>query len=292
MKKIRSLLIICFSFLLFSSIPRAVALNYPISVNYGKIQPEKETALNQILPFSLNTAQADGILVETSGLTGANSRQILPSNRMKLSVGDQSYSIANSSLKIVFEEHQKTKTTLNFTLSLELLPSDLPDNYSGLLIIRPWLDTPQGRKWNNTITAQLTVAVQPWIKLLCDQTAITLETTHYSNRSIQNEQPLRIKVASNTDWLLYCCLKSSVTELIPVINVSDPASAGVQTFNPLTGFSNNRKNLAVGRMTTANDKYWCDLLLTLEIKNVINYPTGKYQIPLQFGVEFWNNPSD
>ena len=272
--------------------PCAVAINYPIAVNFGKIQPEQTTAANRILPFSLNTAQADGVLVETAGLTGANSRQILPSNRMKLSVGDQSYPLTNSSLKIVFGEHHKTKNTLNFTLTMELLPSDLPDKYSGLLIIRPWLDTPQGRKWNNTITAQLTVEVQPWIKLLCEPTVITLETTRYSSRSIQNEQPLQIRIASNTNWVLYCRLKSSQGELIPFITVSSPASAGVQTFNRLTGFSNNRKNLAAGRMTTTNGKYWCDLLLTLEIKNVINYPTGKYQIPLQFSAEFWNNPLD
>ncbi|HYH02851.1 MAG TPA: hypothetical protein VEC37_07100 [Bacillota bacterium] len=286
------LCLMCFAILFLAFMPHAVALDYPITVNYGKVQPDQTTALNRILPFSFNAEKADGLLVEIAGLTGANVRQSLPAKRMMLSVGDQSYQLTNLPLAIIFTERQKTARTLNFTLTLELLPSDLPDKYTGNLIIRPWSDTPQGKKWNNTVTAQLTVEVKPWIKLLCDTTVLNLETTYYSSRSMQNEQPLRIKIASNTQWMLYCQLNLAATELIPVFSVASIPSTGVQTFNGVTGFSNNRKSLAAGRTTTADGKYWCDLLLTVEIKNVMNYPAKEYLIPLHFGAEFLNDTTN
>ncbi|HEY8464542.1 MAG TPA: hypothetical protein VIM29_11110 [Bacillota bacterium] len=282
------IIILCAGFLPAVMMPEIAACDHSLTLNFGKTKPETFVTLQQPLAISSITKNTAGLLIETTGLTGIHTGQVLPASRLKLTAGAEIYQLSPTALMVNLARRQNnTGNRLITMLSLELFPSDWPDQYSGKILIKPWLNDCGTRIWSQSVILEVTVEVMPWIKLNCDSDSVTLERTSYSGLAIQNK-PLCLKVASNSNWILYCRIQPPYQELIPQIKISVVNSNRVQLLNHTGSLSNNRKNLALGTATTVNQNYWCVLLLSLEIKDITKIPARKYTVPLEFTAELWD----
>jgi hypothetical protein len=279
-------------FLLSGAWQATQAADYSINLDYGKVKPVAAVTLSKTIPAAIAVQKAEGISIElVSALTGPEQRT-LPSKRLQLSFSKELYQFAATPLIITFSSAQKSQNIIGLAFDLSLDPKDYPGKYQGKVVIRPWINGTEGREWKHTIIINVSVQVQPWVRIEATQTAVALEDTSYSNSQLRNITPFILRVASNTNWVLFCRseFESLQTEIEPEIIVKPKGNQAIQIFPAKSEWQNNRKQLALGKATTTAGGYWYELDVILMIPNFTKYISKKYSLPLQFAVDLWDEP--
>jgi hypothetical protein len=285
----------CFIFLFFISGPRLTiqAADYYINLDYGKVKPIEAISLSRTIPAAIGVQKADGILVDFNPVLTGPEQRTLPSKRLKLFANRKLFQFTGTPLTIPFSDTVKNRNIIGLAFDLNVNPQDYPGKYEGKVIIRPWVEGPQGREWDHTITIRISVQIQPWVRIEALQNTVSLEDASGSNSQIQNTQPLVLRIASNSNWILFSGTdpESPQTVIQPEIVIQPRGDPSIQITPVKSAGFNNRKNMASGGSTTAAGGYWLELNLMLIIGNFTKYVSGKHTIPLQFTVELRDGPS-
>jgi hypothetical protein len=292
--KCRSYVFFCFIFLFFISDSRLKlqAADYVINLDYGKVKPIETVALSRTLPVAIGVQKADGLLVSLdSALTGPEQRT-LPSKRLKLFLNRELFQFTATPLTIPFSTTDKNRNIIGLAFDLNVNPEDYPGKYEGKVFVRPWIEGTQGREWKHTIIIRISVQIQPWVRIESLQSTVNLDVSD-SNGQIQNAQPLVLRIASNSNWILFSRMapESSQPAIQPEIMIQPRSGQPIRIIPVKSAGSNSRKDLASGGSTTAAGSYWSELNLILIIRDFTRYVAKKHAIPLQFTVKLGDGPS-
>jgi hypothetical protein len=280
-------------FFIFGLAGRVRAADYSVNLDYGKVQPIEAVTISKKIPAAIGVQKADGLLVELNpALTGPRQRT-LPLKRLKLFLNQELFQLTDAPLTIPFSKTFKNQNIIGLAFDLNLNPEDYPGTYQGKVVIRPWVEGPLGRELKHSITIHISVQIQPWVRIEALQSAVNLEDTSYAENQILNNQPLVLRIASNTNWVLFYRTdpKSPPTAIQPEIMIQPQGNQPIQIIPAKSAGSNNRKDLALGGSTTAAGAYWSELSLTLIIPNFTKHVSQNYSFPLQFAVGLWDGPS-
>jgi hypothetical protein len=275
------LLILMVSGLTKPSLSQAAA--YVINLNFGKAKPLETVILNQMVPAVFAAEKLDGIQIEvTESLSGTTVKQKIPDSRIRLLLDGRPFQLATSTFAIDFDHQIKTADSINLGLELKLNPKDHSDLYTGTILLKTWANRNGKKKWQKAFKIKLTVEVQPWIKIQADPKQVTLDQVNYTGFRLANLQPLRIRIAANTDWVLGCNLDAADCGLRPTVRIQS-GQTGLQILNTTLAVTAKRQNLAVGAAA-----HWREILLGIEINDFHKYPSSEYTIPLRFTALVWD----
>jgi hypothetical protein len=280
-------------FFIFGLGGRSQAADYSINLDYGKVKPIEAVRISKRIPAAIGVQKADGLLAELNpALTGPGQRT-LPLKRLKLFLNQEFYQLTDAPLTIPFSKTFKNQNIIGLAFDLNLNPEDYPGTYQGKVVIRPWVEGPQGRELKHSITIHISVQIQPWVRIETLQNAVNLEDTSYAENQIQNNQPLVLRIASNTSWILFYRMdpKSPPTAIHPEIMIQPQGNQPIRIIPAKSAGSNSRKDLALGGSTTTAGGYWSELSLTLIIPNFTKHVSQNYSFPLHFAVELWDGRS-
>jgi hypothetical protein len=280
------LIVIFFSLV---KLPSANAMDYFLNINFGKVKPSESLSLTQPIPMAFPPEKVDGIQIEVTGpLSGVNEKQTIPVGRIRFLLNDQSFQLANSTVTINFADRIKTADQLNLALELKISPEDRADHYTGKLTLRTWVNGNEGKQWQHVVVVKIATEIQPWIKMQCETNQIVLDQMDFSAANLANRQPVQLRIASNSNWVLTCNLNGSDCGIHPTIKILSVRNSQLQILNQNANVTADRKNLVLGSATGTSAAYWIDLLLGIEINEYTKYPTKTYTIPLQFTALLWD----
>jgi hypothetical protein len=289
-KNVTFLILFGFSLVL---LPRANAMDYSLNINFDKVKPLETVTLLETIPVTLTPEKVDGFQVEVSeSLTGVQHKQILPSSRMRIMMNGQPFQLTNSPVTVIFANQNKTADRINLAIELRIKSEDRADSYSGKIILKTWNNGVSGKVWNNSIAINLTAVIQPWFKIQCDSDQMVLDQVSYSQARLVNPEPLQLRIASNSNWVLTCNIANSKCELHPMVRIISGQTPHLQVINSNSVITVNRHILASGTATARNGRYWLELGIGIEIRDVIKYAAKEYTIPIQFNLLLRDDKSD
>ncbi|MGD9156022.1 MAG: hypothetical protein PVG90_11060 [Bacillota bacterium] len=292
-KNLRILILFCLIAYSLLKLPPAQARDYAITLDFDQVKPVASITRTATIMAAFTAAKVDGIRVKVNRpLSGAVTHKTVPAGRMRLLVNGQPFQLANSTVTINFADRIRNAAAINLALELTFNPEDPADRYHGAITLKTWANNAAGAKeWNNVINVKLTAVIQPWIKIQQNPPVVILEKADYGAGKLVNRQPLQLRIAANSNWVLTCkltgdCLLKPSVKILAV----NPTNRA-QVLNPDFTVTANRRNLALGPATVAANRLWTELRLNIEIKDFTKYPAGKYTIPLQFAAFLWG-PKD
>jgi hypothetical protein len=269
----------------------AIAKDYSVNITFDKVKPIETLALTRTIAVDFAPEKIDGLQVEViKPLTGANYRQIVPSSRIRLLLNNQPFQLTNSPVTITFGDRIKTADLVNLSLELTVKPEDHADNYHGIITLKTRNNGSAGKTWKNIVVIQLAAEVEPWVKMRCETNRVLLDQADYTKTSLTNLQPLYLKIASNSNWILTCNLNADC-ELHPIVKIVTGKTNKLQVFNQNIEINAKRRDLAIGSATVTGGNYWLVLGIGVELTDIIKHNAQKYKIPLQFTLRSWDSKS-
>jgi hypothetical protein len=285
MQKKITLIAFCFSiiiafdsFLVKNNPVRAEYKEYQYKIDFGKARPVESLILNRNLSVKTNSEE-DWVKVEFDSSLSNQNGEYIPINRISLDLNNRHFQLDKGPFKIDSKKILFTDKLL-FIFSLNLTPADHPGIYQGSIRIHTSL---------KTITFQLEVEVQPWVRMETDQRLINLNQVTKEDVKLQSPMPLTIRVASNTQWVLSANLVQD-TKTPLWIQLSRWREYDIQNlirWGELLEMG--KKPLAAGNATVSrSESYWTELSMAVYIEDFIKYPAGEGLFQIRFLLEIWD----
>jgi hypothetical protein len=177
-------------------------------------------------------------------------------------------------------------------VAVTIKPSDPPGVYECRLKlgVRRLGSRDTGSYEDETITALISVQVQPWVRMSTAESSVTLlpEIDPLTTRLVLSSPPTVVRVASNTQWTLGCQLESLPSRGSEQVSIRIEAGlpsgrlATVPPSSRLTAVT--EVCLAAGGQTCVDDRYWCEIPLTVTISNPTTIRSGPLDFELRLSV--------
>lgn len=258
-----------------------------LEVDFSSVRADETVQRIQSFSIPVNMTGPRGVSIETPGLTNYQNNQKIPFQRLTLLLNNTSVVMDTSPLTFDFTGGFNNKQ-FDLKLDLELTPNDQPGIYQGVIQFRFWKTDQNQVKWSEPIQVMLKVRIEPWFRLKTDSVYFKLQPdTVRNNKDLQNTEPLRIQIASNTNWQLGISLlfdktpvnNKEIAFMVKVENgLTQYQSAGQISITAQDG----EKVIATGPATARNKTYWCEIPVDLYLNNYSKYPAGLYNFTVTF----------
>lgn len=264
--------VLCFHLVLlavFLTIPAAFAHpNQPLIIDFRPVAPVEKMSLS--LPFTLPVATAEVVRFEGTGLCAVKTGHRLPMDRLTFTV-DQTTEPGG-------------KLTV-FQLRIQLLPSDPPGAYEGLV----YAVCPDAKE-RPPLPILVKVRVLPWIRLepaTVDPLLTILDTPFFTEDFLPARAPVKLLLASNAPWRLSLRVGSRTPFRPPPfpLQISIGKTLNTTDFKAKIMPSGEFYPVAFGAPTVVGEgaratDYWTELYVTVSIPNWYHYPAGDYDFRL------------
>lgn len=263
-----------FLLLVFLTLPTAFAqTSKPLVVDFGSIAPVNK--MSRSLPFTLPVATTQAVRFEVSALSAAKTGNQIPAERLTFTV--------DTATKISGE-------LAVFQLTIQLLPSDPPGEYEGLIYA-----VDPDAKATQPLPLLVKVRVLPWIRLepansypLLTIAELPFSTENYLSARI----PVKLLLASNAPWRLSLRVENETPFNAPPfpLRIGIGKTLKAEDFKERILPSDDYLPVAFGAPTVVGDgstptNYWTELYFSASIANWRHYPTGNYDFSLVLTAE-------
>ncbi|NLM37222.1 MAG: hypothetical protein GX202_03735 [Firmicutes bacterium] len=259
-----------FFFAVFLTLPATTAAAHkPLIVDFGAIAPVSKTSRS--VSFTLPVATTRTVRLESADLSAVSSGNRIPAERF-------TFTAAHDTAK-------RNNAAAGYMLTLQLLPSDPPGEYEGLVYaVCP------GAEGTLSIPVLVKVEILPWIRLepANDNPLLTVAASSMGTEDhLSTRNPVKLLLASNAPW----CLALRIGDETPFHPLPFPLLVGVgknlntMDFKEKIFPGRDYRTVAFGNPTVLGDgasdaHYWTELYITASIDHWSRYPKGNYDFRL------------
>lgn len=284
------------TFILLLITIKATAIAYE-TVDFGSTTAKQIIVVARNLKVAVPESDC-GLFIEANfGLMDNNNHNKIPKERMTLLWGNKMIPLNQSQIFIDSKDLSQI-AVINLKLNLELRPIDQPGLYVGEILLKLWkpnLENPSRKEWLSlpSISIPIKVSVEAWINLQTDSLFVKLESLSFSgHRNLENTESLTLKVASNTNWIVYLELFETDATIFPIMVKTSGSTRNYRgidqiSISPFQG----RKMVATGIATVNETQYWCQIPVRVSINDFTKYPAGIYKLKLHFTGEIYDEKS-
>jgi hypothetical protein len=227
------------------------------------------------LSFTLPISTATAISFEYSDLVGNKTGNKIAADRITFSHNPRSTGGQDE----------------NFLATIRILPSDLPDEYEGVV----YAVSQQTEEKVERFPFIIKVRVLPWIKIkpASSQSLLVIkDSPSLTASNLQASEPMKLLLAANAPWRLYlrvgncpCCAPDK-TPCFP-LQIGIGKTIKTEDFSEILLPSGQHQLVAFGPPTVSGDglalsNYWTELYVTASISNWRDWPTGVHTFAFIF----------
>lgn len=224
------------------------------------------------------------------GLVNRQTGATIPPERLKLFVNEREVPLLSETTTI----DKPGSEGLRIRMTLELLPLDPVGFYEGIITLKPWKknnNEPNLQEWLPAIMIMFSVHVNPWVRLEPIPAPIVLERPYLTAHTLQNPEPVYLRIASNSTWNLSAELVSTKstdkTGLSVPLTIKVTETPGADFLILLTPNAGPRFILS-GNATVDRTHYWRKIPITFFLTDITSYPAGFIRFELVFTGEPYN----
>ena len=258
----------------FLALPTAFAhANKPLIMDLGSIAPAQK--MSRALAFTLPVPPTQAVQFKGTGLSAAKTGNRIPAERLTFTPDPST---------------QNNATRTVYHLQIQLLPSEPPGEYEGLIYaVYPtakrhnpapyWSKSrsyPGSASNRGNSTPQLNIAASPFLR----------------EDKLLTRNPVKLLLASNAPWRLLLRLENETpfhTSPFP-LQIGIGKTLNTVVFKERMRVSDDYRPVAFGAPTVVGDgstpaNYWTELYLTAAIDDWYHYPTGNYNFKMFLAAE-------
>jgi hypothetical protein len=279
-----------------------ISLKTPVmageAVDFGRVTASQFIVVARNMMVTIPVS-CGGVMIESSyGLINSQNHDKIPRERMTLLWSNKTIPLDEPQVFIDFKGLSQT-APVNLKLNLELRPIDRPGCYTGEILLRYWKlnpESPDRKQWlsESPVSIPVKVSIEAWVNLQSDIPLLKLESIiFHGNRDLQSSEPLNLKVASNTDWIIYLDLYGTAEGNLPLaIKTSGGQARGYRGIEQMgIGLFQSRKPVAAGAPTVNEMQYWCKVPVNISVNDFAKCPAGIYKFKLHFSGEIYDAKS-